>query len=190
VKVRHKNLKALFESVFWPAAAGNVFWSFASLLVENKVQLTVPSTWGSGVLLLLLSLYLSVEWLRNYSRIPDDVALSFWAFDWLHICAVVAVALSAALKPSLLPATSAVFFAITAVGHFAGVWKQTETAKCGHVTSAVINIVGAPIALSGLALPCISSWSPAIAFATVLALWSAHRWQNLRALFSTTVETK
>jgi hypothetical protein len=180
----------LFESVFWPAAAGNVFWSFASLLIEQKVQLSHPSSWGAGLLLLLLSLYLSVEWLRNYTRIPADVALSFWFFDWIHICAVVAVALSASLKPTWLPVASAAFFFVTAVGHFFGVWKTSDSTECGHVTSAVINVIGAPIAFAGILYAPMHAWLPTIAFVVVLALWSAHRWGSLKDLFSTTKEAE
>ena len=54
-----KKLKGLSNNLFWPAAAGNVFWSFWTVIIDGNWKVT----WPTLVFLFLLASYLSVEWL-------------------------------------------------------------------------------------------------------------------------------
>jgi hypothetical protein len=183
MKLHQTNLRSLFQGVFWPAAAGNVFWSFCALIIDKSDQISTLSLLARLSLLLLLSLYLTIEWLRNYSNFPATVPWHFWFFDWLHICAVALVALTAATKAEWLDVTLIAFYLITAIGHFVGAWSATEENNQSDRISGAISLLGAAIVLIGWFADTVRPWNLPLSGFLVLLLWSVHRRDDLRNLF-------
>lgn len=132
-------LKAIFDNVFWPAAAGNVFWSFCNIIIDPK-----PGAIGVSsrlVILLLFSIYLTISWLRV--RVTQGSLTYFgWFFDFLHLWAIIFAALSTQIKPEWLGELLIAYFFVTALGHLSGQWKLPEDEKYLNLKLAAINFVG------------------------------------------------
>jgi len=156
----------ILQGLVWPAAAGNVAWSLATLiLVEAKwdapaAQLLV----GVGVLL-ALSLYLTIEWVITERR-HGDVDGWYVAGDLLIMLGVIAFAITFAAQaraaPVLLPAwvwLGWVFF-FGSIGHallFWGAsrrrWLMTGVHGVGVVLLAVLaGLFDCPVAGTAIAL--------------------------------------
>lgn len=176
-----ENLKLLFQSVFWPAAAGNVFWSACTLLVDESIDPLSSDALARLAVLIILSTYLSIEWLRNNVRIPQRVPLKFWFADWLHVCAVVFVALSAAAGRDWLVVAGITYFTITAFGHFFNAWEAADASFKDRKALGLINLIGVGILIIGCYLEF--TWHIAIGFLVVVGLWAAYRKEQICSLF-------
>jgi hypothetical protein len=180
---RQENLKSLFQSVFWPAAAGNVFWSACTLLVDKQVDPLSPSALSRLAVLALLSLYLSIEWLRNYQSLPQTVTWKFWLADWLHICAVVFVAITAATRTDWLASSAIAYFGVTALGHFVGAWEAAETRVKDRALLGFINLLGVFVIIASGYFVASLVWRVPTAFLIVVGLWLLYRREAICSLF-------
>lgn len=177
-------LKSLFDSVFWPAAAGNVFWSLFTLLLEAVGKPLDYEAIGRMAVLVLLTLYLSIEWVRNLAHGPSNPDFSFSLFDALHIWAVVLVALSAQLRPDLTSVALYAYFIINTVGHVAGVWKFHGDSTTSSRKMACINFVGIVALLVGGKLELADSARLPGSLLIMLMLWAfLGRRKQLQQLF-------
>jgi hypothetical protein len=178
--ISHKNLKALFQNVFWPAATGNVFWSVCTMFADEKFSINNQGIISAILVLLLATIYLSIEWILNYETLPDKVSWKFWVFDFLLICAVAFIAISAPSRPNIFVWASAFFFAVVAIGHFAGAYKEQEANKQVSYKSVLISVLGLAIVLVGFIWPQIKPWNLPIASVVALILWVFIRKEELK----------
>jgi hypothetical protein len=68
----------LFQDLIWPAAAGNVAWSFFSIAVGE--EWFPPLTRARLTVLLLLAVYLAVDWMRTAETV-STLKRGFWIAD-------------------------------------------------------------------------------------------------------------
>ena len=179
---RQKSLKELFKTLFWPAAAGSVFWSFCTILTRTDSLLTKPETLSSLIILLLLSTYLSLGWLMSYENIPSALPAKFWIFDCIHVCAIIFAALSATQNIPLLTKTSIFFFAATALGHLIGAWELEDPKKKDRYWLTIINLSGVIIILLGDQIS-LDVWPLPSSYAVVISLWLIFRHSEVKELF-------
>lgn len=176
------SLRDLFKSLFWPAAAGSVFWSFCTILTRLPSELTEPEVLSSLIILFMLTTYLSLGWLMSYEKTPSQLPAKFWIFDCIHICAIVFAALSAVENFSLLNKTSLFFFGATTVGHVVGAWELDAPKPKDRWCLAMINCAGVIIILLGDQLS-INPWQLPASYVVVIAIWFIYRRRIIKELF-------
>lgn len=120
----------LFQSVYWPAAAGNVLWALINTILYAVSTGGWRAVLPSLAILVVLGTYLSVEWVRNLTgEATMKWWLSFALIDGAHlvlICAAAIMVTPNVLPPDhirLLPWVLVVFYLLTAIGHARNVWN-------------------------------------------------------------------
>lgn len=162
----------LFQDLIWPAAAGNVVWSLAQLIVNPPAKDRYPS----GVLLLLTGAYLVIDWLRS-----DSATEKTWKYrlgDAILVTGVVVLALAVQYKNQLvLHLILSAVFAAAVILHLLGAWERPRRrrwlrrwcmAGCGLLG---LLIIGVSYVLFGRPIP----WTLPVSFLTVLLAWVAVR---------------
>lgn len=158
-----------FQDLVWPAVAGNVAWSFFTLLIgPSPVPSDDPASLAERVFVLfLLSGYLIGDWLRTHG---ENRPAFYWIFDGLHLTALTAFAIGAATGQDYiwLRCSLTALFGITAFGHAVGAFGEH-----GFIYAAV-NALGIPVAwFANFDAPWLSpdgSQLP-LAVIAVLVLW-------------------
>jgi hypothetical protein len=120
----------LFQSVYWPAAAGNVLWALINTILFAVSVSAWRAVLPSLAILVVLGTYLSVEWVRN---LTGEATMRGWlpfaVIDGAHlvlICAAAIMVTPNVLPPDhirLLPWVLAIFYLLTAFGHAGNVWN-------------------------------------------------------------------
>lgn len=153
------------------------FWSLVALTTKQIDAYTYPVTTRVSVLL-LLGVYLCLEWIRNYRSLPNPITRRFLLFDLLHLLAVALTAIATFDDSTLLIDALVLYFAVTGTGHL------------DTVMFAVINYLGILIIFSGFftnsGYIARTAWALPLSMAVVIALWVARRWRRLRELFGYT----
>lgn len=118
--------KDLFCNLLWPAAAGNVAWTFVYLAVDKGI--TAPVRPQLAVLG-LLGVYLGYEWWRANDR--SDVWWTYWLLDGLFIGAVVVFAIATYLAHPVQEGALSFILGVAVTGHLVGAWmdKQKKSFK-------------------------------------------------------------
>lgn len=170
-------LRTVFDNIFWPAAAGNVFWSFCNVVIDPQSgALGVAS---KLVILILLSIYLTISWLR-FRVAKGDQSYVGWAFDFLHLWAIVFAALATQIAPEWLEKLLATYFIVTALGHVSGHWKLPEDERYLSIKLATINLSGVLVLLVGEYFELPDEIILPGSFALVFVLWLfLGRWKEI-----------
>lgn len=127
----------LFE-LFWPATAGNVAWSFYTVLVKGWGHLSAQDM-SSLLVLALLSLYLAFNWLR--AREHDVGAWYFWA-DFMHTATIILFSIALTEGKRWAPFALAAIFGVTVVGHWTNAWKSARPENAPRLPLGLANAVG------------------------------------------------
>jgi hypothetical protein len=169
-------MKKLFQSLIWPAAAGNVAWAFFTVAVQETWA--APTVAARLTVLLLLAVYLALDWMSTESEL-DRLKSWYWVADAFHVVAIVALAIATQLNTQRLAYFLAAVYAVTIVGHIAGAWEPTGTVrKCwrNRALLAGISVLGLVLML---VLPYVlaegSLWHLPITMAIGVTLWNLLR---------------
>lgn len=162
-------LNDFLQNVAWPAVAGNVAWSFATLAIDQGIN---AGTSSRLAVLLVLAVYLSAEWYRS-KKVPTATATAtgLW-LDLIFVICLVWFAIATQADKGL-PGTALLVILFTAgFGHICGVWPPTGKGK-GNIPHGVVSLLAA----CGLGSAwCIAgSWNWWNAFAAifiVLVVWT------------------
>lgn len=158
----------LFDHLLWPAAAGNVAWSFFNVLVTHDgpwhVFVAQLATLG------LLAWYLFINWRR--SEVLDYKAAGYWFFDGIHLVTVVLFAIVTAeiydISRWLLMAVLGWAALGHAVGAFDRVADEPVIVRCKRVGA---NGLGIALILSSILIPELAWLAPPLAVVLVLVVW-------------------
>jgi hypothetical protein len=110
----------VFENIFWPAAAGNVFWAFCNLLIapeESPIDF-----WPRLAFLLLLTVYLIRGWIR-LKKEPGPIPARYWWGETFHLTMIALCAISAQVEPVYLPGLLIAYFIVMGIAHCFYTWK-------------------------------------------------------------------
>jgi hypothetical protein len=170
-----------FQDLVWPAVAGNVTWSFFTLLIgPSPVPAGDPASLVERIfVLLLLSGYLIGDWLRTHG---ENRPAFYWLFDGLHLTALTAFAIGAATGQDFiwLRWSLTALLGITAFGHALKAFGESRGRRFAY---AVANALGIPVAwFANFEAPWLSpdgSQLP-LAVLTVLVLWLFALWKYPR----------
>jgi hypothetical protein len=160
--------RILFD-LFWPATAGNVAWSFYSVLV--KAIGSAPAPYASAlVVLALMSLYLAANWLRTAEHDVD--AGYFWA-DAAHTGTIILFSIALTEGKPWAPLALAAMFAVTALGHASNAWRATRPEGAPAWPLVCANALGLVVMACGwwLVPEAQRQWTLPAALAAVLVAW-------------------
>lgn len=172
--------KKLLQNVVWPAVAGNVAWSFFSVLLTGA--------WSSGdfyarlVALLFGAIYLGADWL--YFEWVGNVRSNYaiW-FEGASATLITLFAIAIAQEParSWVDLVLVAIFLTSTVGLLFGAWGNGKNARAHSTTTLIVlNTIG----ILWVGLPALGNWwlgwhvSPFLTSASGLAVvivpWFAH----------------
>lgn len=173
-------MKLIFVGIFWPAAAGNVFWSFSTLVVmRSKAGSISECEIATLVALFLIAAYLAANWL-NISNLEDnDLRFRYFFFDWLHICSIVFFAIASQYFFESLETTLFIIFGISILGHLSKVWLPESDSKNIRWDLVAVNAVGPIILLLNKYIWTFDPWALPASISFVLLFWAIVRWKDL-----------
>ena len=163
-------IKDLLQNLIWPAVAGNVSWSFFTVLVSEPIQF--PDVCGRLTALFLLSVYLLITYIKSNKEGYEENM-----FDIFYSIMIVLCAVSINAKSKYMEIILIALFMVSAIGHWTGRWMPSTvaTTKKGIRKALVgsINLSGAVICLGLRKMDYNLNLS--ISMATVLVLWLLFR---------------
>jgi hypothetical protein len=109
--------KQVFFNLVWPAAAGNITWSFAYLAIEKGVSLSVMPRLA---VLLLLGVYMGHEWWQIQRR--DNVWPSYWLADGVLVATIIVFAIAVYFDKPWLSSSLIAVLVVAILGHLSGAW--------------------------------------------------------------------
>jgi hypothetical protein len=194
-------LRNIFENILWPAAAGNVVWSFLSVAFEASKPITVQQSeacwlfvqnicWFPGpeigashrlLILFVFSVYLTIAWLQLRAA-PPKITYTSWVFEGLHLFALTACAVAAYMRPAFLETGLFVYFVVTITGHAFYAWNRTDSPHFRRWPSVLVNTIGLSILVIGKWLDFGGDLRVSGSFAVALGLWIIVRCSELRDL--------
>jgi MFS family permease len=132
-------IEDVFESVVWPAVAGNVLWSFLTVLFTQ----TTGWVWFvRAVSLAIIGVYLFGSWRRTRKR-PPASGRKYFLVDGVYAALISVFAISTAMidqgdAPDHIKSLAIASIALTgmfvtaAVGHWQGYWAPYEGVNAGE----------------------------------------------------------
>jgi hypothetical protein len=173
-----------FKDLVWPAAAGNVAWSFVTLALSGP-WVVRSSPWSSSewelaarlATLSLLAWYLGSEWLHLVHAVPSGrppEGFVYWLGDGLLVFFIVVLANALVMRDAwteLLYALLSFAFVVAALWHLYNGWPESEFSKWG--LKFALNLIGFGLLWLGYAyVPASNQWPMVAALFVVLAAWS------------------
>ncbi len=181
-------MKNLFENIFWPAAAGNVFWSFLSLFVARlnwpmpgEPRIDLADIAPSLLILLVLSVYLAVGGLRLKAE-KGALSPTYWVFEFLHLMSLTAAAISALVNPPVLYSLLITYYVVTILGALAGATRLPGDERDMTCSIIGINVAGLAIIVVAQFAGLPGLWPYALSFTVALALWLTVRRHDLATI--------
>ncbi len=168
-----RTLANLLRSVVWPAAAGNVAWSFFTLAISEP---WTPPVAARLITLVLLAGYLTLVWLR----VQDNVDGQHFVMDLFHAGTLIVAALATHEGKPWVSEALAVVLVITIFAHALGIWKPDATRKERRQLAGA-NAVGLGILALAFCLEWQSPWVLPIAISVVLVIWGYIRRGAIKA---------
>jgi hypothetical protein len=166
-------LSKISGELLWPAAAGNVIWSFLSLLFDPNASLhhRAPHLFT----LLLVGAYLSGNWVRRMAHGSNDGL--FIGYDYIHLLLVSAFALSLYYKSPFASIVLHVLLLSVASMHLFGAGPTTRVNWKLKTIFALINASGVAVFwVTSAILPTAGDWRMTVAVGFVLLSWSSGLW--------------
>ncbi len=178
--------RELFLGLIWPAAAGNVAWALLQTVLDSNTR--GPVNWAHLVVLGLLVIYLSVDWLRTKKAEIGDSSL-YWIFDSLLVLSIawLSIALQIPRGDFFLTCSLGGVFAVAILGHLLGAWKKTGEKNWPRFTLAACGFLGLILLAGGYCSHQVSQWNLVLSFGTVLTLWIVVR--TVQELVSSEVQS-
>jgi hypothetical protein len=162
----------LFQDLIWPAAAGNVAWSFFTMAVGEKWL--DPGVPARLLVIFLLAIYLGVDWMRTTDTVKTLKGW-FWIADAPHSASVVVFAIATQMNKSWLGGALAAMFVIGVIGHLIGAWEPTGTVNNLWRKRLILAVVNAAGLIPLILLPQ-ADWRLPVALGLVLVLWFPARY--------------
>lgn len=124
--------KNLLKTLIWPAVAGNVAWSFFTVLIQEGIHF--PACFGRLSALLLLSIYLIIIFIRSQEGKGELI-------DILHSVSIILCAISIQANLPAMDAYLILFFAIAALGHWLGRWIPDQVSSKKNWRKALVGSI-------------------------------------------------
>lgn len=172
-------MKALFQSVVWPAVAGNVAWAFFTIAIEKWNKTGIAPVLA---VLALAAVYLALDWIQT-ENVRNSLRSYYWIGDLFLAPAITVFAIGTQLQVQWIEWSLSAVFAIAAAGHFLGAWEpKNEPAESGRrFTLTWINALGiVPLQMNvwPFRLPPYS-WHLPASVALVIGIWVVVRRNEL-----------
>ncbi|MCA9467710.1 MAG: hypothetical protein KC643_20000 [Nitrospira sp.] len=162
-------LDEFLKNVAWPAVAGNVAWSFATLAIDHDKNVNTAPRLG---VLFVLAIYLSAEWYRS-KEINNTI--SGLCLDLLFVICIVWFAIATQADKGLPGVALLIILVGVSVGHFFEVWPPAGKGK-GNYPHATVSLLAACFLGGAWWMNCSWNWWFAlVAIIIVLVVWACVR---------------
>lgn len=162
-------LNKFLKNVAWPAAAGNVAWSFATLAIDHKNS---TDTFSRLAVLFILAIYLSAEWYRSLNVTSTREGL---ILDLIFVLCVVWFAIATQLNSGFPGIALLIILFGVGGGHLFGVWPPAGEGKGNLLHGCVSVLVAAGLTFSWCKLGSWNWWVALAALTIVLIVWACVR---------------
>jgi hypothetical protein len=141
--------RQVFANIFWPAAAGNVFWSFCSLWID-WIDPETPEInfWPRLTLLLIFSIYLTLGWMR-FTQDRTILDPKYCTYEFGHLVLLVFCALATQRYQEALGPFLIAYFVWMTLGHWREGWKLSDE-KYPRKSLVIVHVIGLLIVLLGV----------------------------------------
>ena len=162
------------NNLAWPAVAGNVTWSFASLAIVHGIN---HDTAPRLAVLFVLAFYLAAEWYRSSNILPKNGTASTTSLflDFIFVICIIWFAIGTYENMGSPAVALLIILTGIGVGHLFGLWKPAGVGKGnkahGWVSLAASATLGATWFVTGLW----NTWIAFIAISIVLIVWAMYR---------------
>lgn len=163
--------KELFTELLWPAVAGNVLWSFFSIIVCTNWS---GYDWARLLMLFFLLIYLILSWYRSKNL---EHGCGSRIFDAIHLVTIIVFAIAIYNERSWIDLSLASIFCITMLGHFFGVWKEPKDKPYHRKILASVSLLGflSSICIFFCSPEQTNPWSLVVTLGLVLVIWGVVR---------------
>jgi hypothetical protein len=163
-------LEDFLKNVAWPAVAGNVAWSFATLAIDHGINEDTFSRLG---VLVVLAVYLSAEWYRS-KQINNATLMGLW-LDLLFVICIVWFAIATQANKGLPGVALLAILLVIGVGHLCGVWTPAGKGK-GNIPHGLVSLLAAcALGVAWWMNRAWVWWVALLALTIVLAVWTLMR---------------
>lgn len=165
-----KFLDDFLPNVAYPAVAGNVAWSFATLAIDHGINCeTVPRL---GVLL-VLAIYFSAEWYRSKGIATTKAGQ--W-LDLIFVICIVWFAIATQADNGLPGAALIIILVLVGFGHLFRFWPPNGAGKGNIPHGATSLVAGIILGVSWFLTASWNHWIELLAIVIVLGVWAHVRW--------------
>lgn len=171
------------ENILLPAAAGNILWAFLQHTTNLHTLDGVGSIASIYVILVVMMLYLSLDWMILVTRERPDLPAKFLIFEFLHIIALALVSI-AAVKADWSSALYffSLYFAVTVSGHLMHAWELRSSTHRPHLL-LYGNAIGA--SLIGIGWYWHPEFFVPVGYVLSLIVWMFARKETIQLILST-----
>lgn len=166
------DVKYIFSNLLWPAAAGNVIWSFFQVIIaDTSVEFSNGlslDTWAVAICLTAIGIYTSIGCIRHSKKPDTDFTILRSLFHLIHILLIIAIAVSLIAKPDIVGWLLVAFFGSSILDH---ILSEQDMRKIA------VNGLGIIIVALSCCIECfIKEWVYAASLCITLVLWCwAHK---------------
>lgn len=162
-------LEKFLKEVAWPAMAGNVAWSFATVSIEEGINLCTAPRLG---VLFVLAIYLFAEWYRIEKTATTPTSL---AYDLVFVICVIWFAIATQANKGMPELALVLILSGVGIGHIWGVWPPAGK-NMGNILHGSVSLLAAMGLAASLCLaPSLSQWIALLALLVVLVVWGVVR---------------
>lgn len=141
-------LDEFLRQLAWPAVAGNVAWSFATLTIspncDARADCSKEDILSRLGVLLVLAVYLSAEWYfskDSKSKDSKNTPAGLW-LDLLFVVCIVWFAIATQAGHGLPGVALLVILVVAGVGHICGVWPPAGS-DMSHMLHGLVSLAAA-----------------------------------------------
>lgn len=165
-----KFLDDFLPNVAYPAVAGNIAWSFATLAIDLGLNCETAPRLG---VLLVLAIYFSAEWYRS-----KGIATTIegqW-LDLFFIICIIWFAIGTQANKGIPGAALIVILLSIGLGHLFKFWPPNGKGKGNSPHGAVSLVAGIILGVSWCLTNSWNHWLELLAIVIVLGVWACVRW--------------
>lgn len=165
---------SLYDSVIWPAVAGNILWSFLTVMITEAPSHEMG--WRAASLF-LAGVYLMIAWARGRSRNRKNPNFGYYLADTAYAVLLAGFAIassaSASRYPDLGVTLLGVMFVVAALGHFFKTWNPNRKAwQRNTIGVADVAAAGAVFLFRQDPVPAIAILVVALLILIVGSVWN------------------
>jgi hypothetical protein len=170
---------SLFQSVIWPAVAGNVAWAIFTVAVLEFGENPRSFYFERLALLVTVTAYLFLDW-TNTEKIKSNLKRYYWVADAPLASAIAALAIAAQARTGEGWWFLVAVFVVAGSGQIANAWVKSDSDRGWNKRRWWIGlyVVASALAIFGGTTPW--GWHLVLAAGVVVIVWALARFTRMK----------